>query len=115
MTESIDELREEITKACEYVLQAGGRIVPGAYGTEDLRTTEVVPGHYYCPIGALEVYRKQHRGLFKFAYRVFAVGFDSNDHDSDVNDALVATSVDWLAEYYNLGKEFRKKFLKEAV
>jgi hypothetical protein len=108
----ISKLREKLTQACKYVEGHGGKIVPGSFGTDNLRRSgkwEVCPGNCYCPIGALELFLKQDRMNLPFEYDPFVDGFDSEIESS------LAWAEKGYGELYDLGREFRKQYVKGAA
>src|ERR1700722_20629394 len=72
----IEMLREELKKACTYVIDHGGFIASGNFGT-DGQSALTVEHRCYCPIAALELLRKRRRHSFEFNYDAFVEGFDT--------------------------------------
>jgi hypothetical protein len=108
----IEALRQEIKKACDYVEKNGGVIQPGNFGTDN-QLLEVQEGCCYCPVGALELLRKQRRVHFvEFNYDAFVEGFDSDLAWEDVEGGYREPEE---IELFKLGHEFRKQYVKEAA
>jgi hypothetical protein len=116
MSLTVEILREEIKKACEYVERFGGVIRSGSFGTGRDQLS-VMEGGCYCPIGALELLRKQRRSDFNFNYDPFIDGFDSEIDEWEVEEQAVAWEQKWkdAGKVYRLGRDFRKQYVKEAA
>jgi hypothetical protein len=106
----IEMLREELKKACTYVINHGGFITSGNFGT-DGQSALTVEHRCYCPIAALELLRKRRRHSFEFNYDAFVEGFDTELGLAD--DAVYNALPD--RALFVLGQDFRKQYLKEAA
>lgn len=116
----IEILRWELAEACDFVIGHGGAIGDGGFGTDDAicEKDDVSRGvvredHCYCPIGALELYRRQPRDQFDFSYDSFVEGFDSDIDWIDVEGRYRREPEG--VKLYELGRAFRKRYLKEAA